>query len=109
MFYDFRNVIFHVTEKTLLRRVIPAVALAGHRLDNEGIAGVVTALIAVYDGGVIELRAILSNEAFHSADHEINFQVFAQFPRKNLMGTDIQNCGQIAGPAIEEQIGNIGQ
>ena len=70
-----------MSEKTLLRRIVPAVAPAGHGLDElsvlqllyKGVAGIMAALVAVDYRFVIQSAAVLGDELVGGFQDEIHF------------------------------------
>ena len=63
------DLVLHMTEEAFLWSVVPAVTASGHGLYEigvmellyEGIAGVMTALVAVDDGFIVKSAAVLRN------------------------------------------------
>ena len=79
------DLILHVTVEALLRRIVPAVGTAGHRLPqggvtddlDESVAGIVATLIAVDQRLCLERDAVLSDEELNRLQHKVDFQGLA--------------------------------
>jgi hypothetical protein len=75
-----------VAEEALLRRIVPAIALAGHglyeiraaQLLDEGLTGVVAALITVDDGRVVQLRPVPGTHVVYHVQHEVHPEAVAE-------------------------------
>ena len=95
------DLILHVTEETLLRRIVPTVALSGHGLDeggipkflDEGVAGVVATLITMNDRLIIQFRAVPSAQFVNRTEDELNPEIIAELVRKHFMGADVKDRG----------------
>lgn len=91
------NLILHVTEEALLRRVIPAVSLPGHRLHegsilellDKGVAGIVAALVAMDDGCVVQPGSILAAHGVNHVKNEVDSEVVTEPVSQHLMRTDV--------------------
>ncbi len=100
-----------MTEEALLRGIIPAVATTRHGLDkrrilqllDEGAAGVMTALVAVDDGFVVQGAAVLGNELVHGFQDEIHFEAQAHTVGQDFMGESVQDRGEIAPSALPKE------
>ena len=114
---EFPDLVLHVTEKALPGCVVPAVSLPGHGLNersipelpDEGVAGIVAALIAVDDGRAVQLGSVL---AAHSVDHvkdEVNPKIVAEPVGQHFMGTEVKDRGQIADTSSVKEVGDVGQ
>ena len=94
------DLVLHMTEEALLWGIIPAVASAGHGLYEVGIleffdksiACVMTSLVAVHDGFVVESAAVLFNKSIDSIEDEIDLEAYADFVSQDLMRKGIEDC-----------------
>ena len=79
------DLIFHVAEKTLLRRVVPAVPTARHGLAQMGVlhnlnefqAGVMAPLVAVDQGFAIQRNAMIFHQLVDRFQNKIDLQGIA--------------------------------
>ncbi len=80
-----RDLVLHMAEETLLRPVVPAVSLSGYGLDegsvfeflDEGIAGIVAALIAVNNGYVAQFSSVLATHGIYHLEDEAGPEIAA--------------------------------
>ena len=111
------DLVLHVAEEALLWGVVPAVAAAGHGLDegsvlqllDEGVAGVVAALVGVDDDLVIQGTAVFPDELVDRVEDEVHLETEADLPGQDLVGEGVENGGEIASAVPEEQVGDICQ
>lgn len=111
------NLILHVTEEALLRCVIPAVSLPGHRLHegsilellDKGVAGIVAALIAMDDGRVAQRGSILAAHGVNHVKNEVDSEVATEPVSQHFMRTDVKDRGQITDTATVKDLGNVCQ
>ena len=87
------DMIFEPAKKALHRRIVPAASSTGHALYKvqigqdalEGMAGIMAALVAVYNGGIAEFTAVVPIQLTHRLDHKFHFQRVAYDPRQDLL------------------------
>ena len=79
------------------------------QLPDKGRAGVVTALIRVHDGRVVQLAAVLPDHGINGLQHERDLQRGAEPVAEDFAGRGVQNRRQIAPSAVVEKIGDIRQ
>ena len=111
------DLVLQVAEEALLRSIIPAVALAGHGLQeicvfqllDKGKAGVVAALVGVDDRFVVQLAAVVPDQGIHGVQDEGDFQRRAEPVCQDFPGQSIQDRGQVALSALVEQVSDVGQ
>ena len=76
---------------------------------GEIIAGVMAALIRVYDGFSPERASVIPDQVIDSLQHEFHLQRVADHIGQNLLGKGIQDGGKIGESPIIRKIRNIRQ
>ena len=111
------NLILHMTEEALLWRVIPAIALPGHRLDkgsilellDKGVAGIMAALIAVDNSCVIQFGSIFAAHDVNHVENKIDSKIVTEPVGQYFVCTNIQDWRQITNSASVKEVGNVCQ
>ena len=93
--------IFHMTEETLLRSIIPAVASAGHRLPQTAVfedldktkTGIVAALVAVDQRLGIQGHAVFSDQDIDRFKNKVQFKGWTEDISQDLLCIGVQDRG----------------